>query len=180
MTERQNDYSNSLNTNFQVFIDRLPNVQFFLTDTPVPDVDVGGAVVNTRVHDFSLPGDKVEFGPLTIGFYVDEYWFSYEEVYNWLFNMSNPDIPENSRGDLRTDIHVALLDNNKNKFATVKFIDAFPTNLSGVTYNTGGNAEGLQAQVMMTYSHFVFDRIPLTNVKPPVVTLPRLFSPYRQ
>jgi hypothetical protein len=154
----KNDVSKAIATNFIVFVEALPNLEFFITDSPIPDIDVGFAPVTTRVHDFGLHGDKVEFGQLTIGFMVDEYFYNYEELYKWLFMQANPvnveasDIP-------KTDIYVKILDNNKNPAAELKFVDAFPTNMGGLTFNSQGTPDPLQGTVTFKYSYFLFKRL---------------------
>lgn len=156
---RKTDYSNAFANNFIVYVDKLPNLEFFITNTPLPDVSIDGARVNTRYIDFDLHGDNLEFQPLSLSFIVDEYYHNYEEVYNWIYGQANPTVVSKTFSPY-TDIYIILLDNNKNPFGKVHFIDAFPITLDGPVYELqqAGNVEPITITAQFSYTEFRFTR----------------------
>lgn len=164
-----NDQSLSLNTNFQVFIERMPNVQFFTTDTPLPDMSVNAATVPSPWVDIPIPGDKIDYDPIVVGFNIDANWWSYEEIYDWLNDAANAKTPEAVK-DTFTDLYIRVLNNNLDPVMLFKFCNAFPVNVGGVAYNVGGGADEVSAQVQMRYSHI--EKVRLDNSRPVKARLP--------
>jgi len=59
-------------TGFKFTITRSPKVSFFCNQANIPDLNLGVAVQPTYLKDIDTPGDKIQFGDLTLRFLVDE------------------------------------------------------------------------------------------------------------
>lgn len=159
------DLSKSLNTNFSVVCNALPNVELFVTDAPVPDADSINATAHSR-FGISIPlhGDVVEYQPLVLGFIIDEYWHSYEEIYRHIFAQNN--YINVDRSEIRTfPIYVDILDNAKRPMLRFEFVDAFPISLGGIQLDHQGDGSVNVASATFRYSYFLLKR--LTETTPP-------------
>ena len=54
-------------------------------------MDMGTAVQTTYLRDLDIPGDKVQFGDLTIRFLVDEDLKNYMEIQKWIRGLGYPE-----------------------------------------------------------------------------------------
>ena len=59
-------------TGFRFSIKRCPAATFFCNKANIPSLDLGVAQQTTYFKDIDRPGDKIQFGDLTITFLVDE------------------------------------------------------------------------------------------------------------
>lgn len=155
----EQEFSNAYNNNFIAVIDVLPNIQFFLKAVDLPAVTNAPANVNTSVADFAFQGDKIEYGELNLTFFIDEYWYAYEEMFRWLRAIANPDQPEVSNGQFFGQCTVQLMNNNKEPFATLKFIDIFPSSVGTVSLSTQMDEAVLTCQATFRYTETKFDRV---------------------
>ena len=85
---------------FKFVIGRTPNVDYFCQSASIPEVSIGVRDIPTPVKDYSIPGDKMTFGDLTIRFLVDEDMVNYMEIYKWLKGLSNPDHQKNFQKEI--------------------------------------------------------------------------------
>tara|TARA_X000001388_G_C2219005_1_gene118459 strand:- start:294 stop:878 length:585 start_codon:yes stop_codon:yes gene_type:complete len=77
---------NLLNRNyFRFTIQRIPNFERFVRSVLVPPFRFGELVQPTTLNlDIKLAGGSFEFLPLQVGFVLDERFYSYIELYNWI------------------------------------------------------------------------------------------------
>ena len=59
-------------TGFQFNLKRSPKVAFFCNEANIPDLNLGVAIQANYLRDIPTPGDKIEFGDLSLRFLVDE------------------------------------------------------------------------------------------------------------
>ena len=127
---------------FKFVIGRTPNVDYFCQSASIPEVSIGVRDIPTPVKDYSIPGDKMTFGDLTIRFLVDEDMVNYLEIYKWLKGLSNPDHQKNFQKYLATvdekgrdtefakmfsDARLLVLNSNYRPNCIVNFQELFPT-----------------------------------------------------
>lgn len=165
----QIDLSYAVENNFKVFVEKLPTVTFFTTESAIPEVSAAGANVETPMQDYILQDNKLVWAPLEISFIIDEGFFAYEEVYNWMYNTTNPNATENSQLKF-SDAVIMALDGSKNPVINFKFVDCFPTALSAVKYVNYGEAQRLGASVTLRYTEFLLERV--QDLSPPIPAAP--------
>lgn len=78
-------------TAFRFLIQGLPKVAYFCQSANIPSVSLGVAKQPTPFVDIPRPGEKLEFGELTIKFLIQEDMANYVELYNWLISLGFPD-----------------------------------------------------------------------------------------
>lgn len=143
--------------NFKLTIDRLkyPNVEFTVQTVALPDMSVDGAVVNTPQRNITMPPDKVTYSPFELTFLVDEYLQNYIEIHDWIMGLVKE--PESRNYNKTRDITLHILTSHNNVAKEIKFIDAYPTNLSSLPFDTTvSDTNYLVANVSFNYSYFQF------------------------
>ena len=65
---------------FKFSLKRAPAVAFFCNQANIPSLDLGIAEQPTYFRDIPTPGDKIQFGDLSLRFIVDEDLVNYMEM----------------------------------------------------------------------------------------------------
>jgi hypothetical protein len=130
---------------FQFSVQKLPHVNYFCTAASIPDMTLGQVEFNSPFIKMPEPGDKLEFGTLSLSFRIDEDMKNYQEIYNWLIGIGYPDNfdqrigmrrPSFKEGEtLFSDGSLLIMTNQYKPNIEVKFIDMFPLSLSSVEFN---------------------------------------------
>ena len=130
---------------FKFIIDRTPNVDYFCQAASIPEVSIGVREIPTPVKDYSVPGDKMTFGDLSLRFLVNEDMDNYFEIYKWLKGLTNPKVQSDFAKYIATvdekgrssqfmktmsDARLLVLNSNYNSIATIYFYNIFPTSLT--------------------------------------------------
>ncbi len=98
-----------------------------------------------------VPGDKLNYDPLTIRVAIDERLESYREIFGWLHtNVSAAELKIH-------DITLHFLTNHNNISRSIRFANAFPTNIGGLEFNVQGTeSEYAFVDVTFRYDYFEF------------------------
>ena len=135
---------------FKFVIGRTPNVDYFCQSASIPPIEIGTKEIQTPIKDYTIPGDKMSFGDLSLSFLVNEDLDNYYEIYKWLKGLTNPKeeeefmqymmgVKEPGRiGNFQkatTDARLLVLDSIMNTITTTVFMNLFPTSLSGVRFS---------------------------------------------
>jgi len=155
---------NELRSNSYTFtFDKIPNVAYYTTDVPIPAVNLGQPIINSRTIDFNVPGDKLDFDPITITFNVNENLENYLELYNWMLELGHPNRSQVDRPEDKSatsDAIVTILNNQKNPIFNIILKDCFPISLGELAMTTAA-AEPIPCTATISYSWF--EIISLTN-----------------
>ena len=65
------DVNPLLLTGFQFSVAKLPELTFWVQNTEIPNVSLGASTTGTPLSDIRHPGEKLEFGDLSVRFLVD-------------------------------------------------------------------------------------------------------------
>lgn len=134
-------------TGFKVIVirKRFKNLEFFAQTVQHPDLSVGPARVPFRGTDAYMPGDKLEYGTLTIEAIMDENMNVYKEMHTWLEKTvtekyKTADKIKLNDQDLSTyDISLSVLSSKNNTTNTIRYKSAFPINLGSVNFQSTVN-----------------------------------------
>ena len=157
---------------------KFPEITFFVQEVELPDISLGVSVQYSSVHDVPIPGDTMEYGDLTCSFQIDSEMRNYLAIHRWMIGLGYPENHElyrdlmndpknaNSYSQISkgyTDAALTILDNAMKPIASITFIDAFPTRLSGIQFtSTNSDAAPLIATVTFTYTYYKI----VTNTTP--------------
>ena len=158
-------------TGFKFALKRSPGVAFFCNQANIPSLDLGIAEQPTYLKNIDVPGDKIQFGDLSLRFLVDEDLMNYMEIQNWIRGLGYPEkISEfndlenqsilgaetkfgQSGDDIYSDATLQILSNNLVPQFQVIFSDCFPYSLSTVTFDaTDTDIEYFTADVSFKYT----------------------------
>lgn len=131
---------------FRFVLRRSPNLNFFVTDVNIPSINLGYVELPSPFKIIELPGDKLDFGDLTITFKVDEDLANYLEIFNWVYNLGFPETTQQfanlrnakngDAGGIFSDATLSILSSSMKPNAEVVFEDLFPISLSDVNFTT--------------------------------------------
>ena len=154
---------------FKFSLKRSPGVAYFCNEANIPDMSLSIAEQPTYLRNIPLPGDKIEFGDLSLRFMVDEDLTNYMEIQNWIRGLGYPEAISqyseledkayikqtfgNKRQDVYSDGTLQILSNNLVPKFQVLFDDLFPYSLSTVTFDaTDTDIEYFTADVAFKYT----------------------------
>lgn len=157
-------------TGFKFTITRSPKVSFFCNQANIPDLNLGVAVQPTYLKDIDTPGDKIQFGDLTLRFLVDEDLKNFMEIQKWIRGLGFPESMQEFRDlesdatlpnlgytdqgdDIYSDGTLQILSNNLIPQFNVNFKDMFPYNLTTVVFDaTDTDIQYFTAEVSFKYT----------------------------
>ena len=154
---------------FKFSLKRSPGVAYFCNEANIPDMSLSIAEQPTYLRDIPLPGDKIDFGDLSLRFMVDEDLTNYMEIQNWIRGLGYPervseyqDLEKKAyiqqtfgqrRQDIYSDGTLQILSNNLVPKFQVIFDDLFPYSISTVTFDaTDTDIEYFTAEVSFKYT----------------------------
>ena len=154
---------------FKFSLKRSPGVAYFCNEANIPDMSLSIAEQPTYLRDIPIPGDKIDFGDLSLRFMVDEDLTNYLEIQNWIRGLGYPqsikeyqDLEKKAyiqqtfgqkRQDIYSDGTLQILSNNLVPKFQVVFDDLFPYSLSTVTFDaTDTDIEYFTADVSFKYT----------------------------
>ena len=154
---------------FKFSLKRAPGVAFFCNQANIPSMDLGIAEQPTYLKNIDVPGDKIQFGDLTLRFLVDEDLVNYMELQRWIRGLGYPESMDefrelegeavlpgnfgNAGDDIYSDGTLQILSSNLVPSFQVVFTDLFPYTLSTVTFDaTDTDIEYFTADVSFKYT----------------------------
>tara|TARA_Y100000114_G_scaffold78199_1_gene71950 strand:+ start:4230 stop:4691 length:462 start_codon:yes stop_codon:yes gene_type:complete len=137
---------------FQFTIDRqkFPNIEYFCTAVSLPSISLASVEVPYKGVALTEPGNRLEFGELTLAFNVTENLENYIETFNWMHDFVN------TKGDYKEDATLLILNSHNNLSKEVRFNGIFPTNLDALEFDTKSGVEYFNATVTFEYTSYEF------------------------
>lgn len=139
-------------TSFKLAIDALKyaNTEYTIVSFNLPELTLGEVAVPYREFTGYIPGDRLQFGQLSLNIIVDEQLKNYSELYNWIRdNAQDNDI-------VKSDMILTIMDSKNNLTKQIQFTNAFPTSLGTIEFNTQRtDVEYIQVNVTFRYDAFV-------------------------
>jgi hypothetical protein len=149
-------------------IQKFPELTYFVQEAQLPMISLGQAMQASSVHDIKTPGDTMEFGDLQVNFMVDEKMDNYIAIYNWIIGLGFPighrlftELMADNANSYSTasksvsDCSLTVLNSDNNPTRTFTFVDAFPTNLSAISFqSTNNDVNYVVATLDLAYSYY--------------------------
>ena len=163
--------------NFRVVLQRAPLLNFFLQSASIPGLTFVGSIdMLNPFEKIPLPGDHLNYSPLSFSFMVDEDLTNYMEIWNWMYSIGGPttltpgtygtnyrldnSIKTDPNSTTRSDIKLMVMTSAKNPNIEVTFRDAFPISLGELSFNsTSGDVAYLESSVTFEYVNYTISRI---------------------
>jgi len=167
MSQTMLNFLSPLNFKFQ--LKRAPNLNFFIQKINLPGLALPKVETPNPLLTIPLPGDHLNYEELQVTFKVDENLQNYLEIHNWLRALGKPVFQEYknlsqratfSGEGLKSDITVTALTSQKNSNYEFIYKDAFPTNISGITFeSTSETVDYIEASVSFVYTIYDINKI---------------------
>lgn len=165
---------NPLQSNgFRFSVTKLPELSFFCQEANIPQLILPEASFTNPLSNVPVPGEKLQFGPLTIVFLLDAQMKNYQAIHTWMLELGFPKSHEQYRKFVRdntnllsttelaagySDAVLTILSNTNNPIKTIRFVDAFPTSLQSVQLMTDTSQVAYLAGVAtFVYNYYEFD-----------------------
>ena len=154
-------------TGFLFQVQRAPKISYFGNRINVPSLNLGVAQQTNYLTDIPRPGEKIDFGDLSLRFLIDENLENYLEVQNWIRGIGFPESltqiydfqktgnidGDNDMLNLYSDGTLTILSQLNKPMFFVKFEDLFPYQLSDIQFDaTVADVEYLTAEVSFKYT----------------------------
>lgn len=131
-------------TGFKVVVlrKRFKNLEFFAQSVQHPDLSVAPSVAPFRGVNAQIPGDKLEYGTLTIEAIMDENMNVYKEMHEWLKSTVEQkykpaNVARVGDEDITTyDISLMVLSSHNNTIDTIRYKSTFPINIGTVNFQS--------------------------------------------
>ena len=151
------------NNKFEFVLRRIPNFTYLVQSVNLPTLTLGSSSVNTPFVALSIPGTQLTFGTLSLTFMVDEDMQSWYELYDWMWQLGNPESYD-KRGRLSdeddlinsvtSDASLFVKTNSNNPNIKVVFKDVYPVELGELPFNSTGSQEFLTSTVTFAYTYY--------------------------
>ena len=156
------------NNKFDFTLDRIPNFTFLVQSASLPSMSLASSNFQTPLANIQLPGTQLAFAPLSISFIVDEDMESWYEIYNWMFQLGNPE-SNDKRGTLTgvpgasnnivSDGKLIIKTNSNNPNWRVRFHDLFPTDIGEINFSTTDTQEFITSSATFAYTYYELERV---------------------
>ena len=162
-------------TGFRFSLRRSPKVAFFCNQANIPAMTLGVTEQATYLKNIPVPGDKIEFGDLSIRFLIDEDFGNYMEIQKWIRGLGYPEslkefsdfesqitLPNSidtifdGQGDnIYSDGVLQVLSSDNIPKFQVNYKDLFPYSISTLTFDaTDTDIEYFTAEVSFKYTNY--------------------------
>ena len=137
---------------FKFSIAKTPKVEFYCNSSRIPEITLGTAIQPSYLKDIDIPGDKLQYGDLSLRFLVDEEMENYMAIHTWLTGLGFPETTQQFK-DLTTegnqnsnrfgerdmdlafsDASLYILNSNYRTTGIVKFQGLFPVSLTSLDF----------------------------------------------
>jgi hypothetical protein len=155
--------------NFKFIMKRAPHVNFFIQKINIPAIELPTVFFPNPVVRIPEPGEQLEFEELSIGFRVDENLQNYLEIQNWIRAVGKLTFeghrtlsrnPTYLGESLKSEISVTVLTSNKNPNYEIVFENAFPTRISGISFDASlEDVNYLEAEASFRYTKYEINKI---------------------
>ena len=159
--------------NFRLVLQKAPLLNFFLQSASIPGLTFAGNIIMpTPLVDIPIPGERLVYSPLTVSFMVDEDMTNYLEIFNWMVSLAAKDLQPFARYQAQTsiepdvnsrdrsDIKLMILTSSKNPNIEVNFLDAFPSQLGELNFNTtSAGVNYLESSVTFEYVKYTINMV---------------------
>lgn len=154
-------------SSFQTVITGFENIDLNVQSINIPGLTNSSINMPNGLVHVKTRGNNIVYDPLTLNFLVDENLENYFSIYEWFLKIGYPEkqsqfaslaTGDKRRYDDRRDISVIILNNKSNPIKIFKFVEAFPTDIGSLDFNTIQPKPGpMSVNVSFAYSYFAVE-----------------------
>ena len=142
-------------SNYKLVIPDYEEVDFFVQRTMLPGFRQNAVVGNYINNPLRVPGDTVEYDPLSMDIIVSEDYKNIIALMDWM--IANKD--KNGQWSRCKDIKLHMMTRNKTSGLVATFYNAFPTEVGAMNMDSTLNDEDvLISSILFEYSHYRIEK----------------------
>ena len=146
---------------FRLLAQDLPQVEFYCQSANVPGVNLGEIQTPTPYNPIYHTGDVVSYEDLAVRVLADEYMKNWSEIHDWIIGLGAPKSHDQyaaqAKKFLKTALTLIIMTAGNTPSIQFEFEDAFPTSLSGLQFDSGGQGgEYLTFDVSFRYNMYTY------------------------
>lgn len=124
------NYNLLTQTDFRAIIadEKAKEFDYFLQTCNIPSISINSAPTPYKNRRSKMPGETVEYSPLSFTFLVAEDLANFKYIHDWILSTRN----EDDKDKWFKDITIHALTNNKGVNMDFVFRGCFPTNLGDI------------------------------------------------
>lgn len=135
------------------------NLTYTIQSTNLGGVSLTPAEMPARFSNIPFPGDKAQFGDLSLRFLLDENLSQWTTLNKWIFQLTEG--IKNTDGDeLISYVELTVLDRQNQPTIRIRYNNAHVIDIGDIEYDIVGDEETLASTATFTYSHYT-----IINVK---------------
>jgi|AntRauTorcE11897_2_1112592.scaffolds.fasta_scaffold00424_5 hypothetical protein len=140
-------------TSFMAVLGYDRDVTYTIQSTNLGGVSLTPAEMPARFSNIPFPGDKAQFGDLSLRFLLDEDLSQWSTLNKWLFQLTEG--IKNKNGDeLISYIEVTVLNRQNQPTLRIRYNNAHVIDIGDLEYDIVGEEETLVSSASFTYSHY--------------------------
>jgi hypothetical protein len=146
---------------FRVLFQRSPNTAFHLQSVNLPGVSISTGDNSTPGLQWDIVGNQLSFDAIDLEFIVDEDLANWLEIYDWLHEMSDPNLGK-STGTLQeqlTEMQLFIYTNSNNPSKLFTFHNVYPVSISSINFTTQSTGEPILATVSCNYTTYEMEPV---------------------
>lgn len=133
--------------NFQVIVDGNSEINYHGNAITTPTFTTSASKTFFKGKPVNVPGDSVEYSPLSFRFVLDEDWNNYYFLLNWMLSSIKD-------SDDVKDLTVILYNNKNNPVMEFTFIDCFVSSLNEVDMDVQDEAGNVIVSTVIEFNDF--------------------------
>ena len=147
---------------FRILIARLPNFTFTSQQLNLPGISTSPALYPNPHVKIKVPGDEVQFEPISVTYPLLEDFSNYIEIYRWMTGLGAPQNRKQfekiqAEGET-SELKVMMLNSEDEVQMEFIFHHAFPTSLSAIPMDVSiMTQEPIQCTVQFDYSWYTIN-----------------------
>lgn len=140
---------------FSIHIPELPVLEAMTQTVDLETITLTEVEGYSRMHDFKLHGEKLDYSGLDISFMIDKNYDVYTELYNFMNRSVGANSITETRIENKTDIIIDVLDNDSGaSVRKFQFVDCWINLLGNLSWDFSDSAEPQISNAMFSYQYF--------------------------
>lgn len=141
--------------NFVIQLAKQKQIEFYVQESILPDVNIGEIEMPNRWQNFKIPGDNINWGVLTLTLVCDEDLLAYKDLINLIMKYKNPKTGDIDIEDNLFTSYLFLTTNKNNVKHQIEFVDCWVQSISSLTLSsTTSEDDIITFTVDIMYSYY--------------------------
>jgi len=134
------------------------DITYTIQGTNMGSASLSPAEMPARFANIPFPGDKVEFGDLTIRFLLDENLSQWVTLNKWMFALSRG-VKDSQGNDLTSYVELTVLDRSNAPTLRIRYNNAHVTDIGDIEYDIVGDETTLASSATFVYTHYTINNV---------------------